>query len=278
MIDVFISHSSQDYALAEQVADLLRAALNLRSNAIRCTSVDGYRLPAGADSDAQIRKEVLQSKAFVGILSIASLASAYVLFELGARWGAGKPLAPLLAPGLTAHALKGPVAGLNALSCDSAPQLHQLIQELGSVLAINSEPPQAYQAKIDALMYSGAHPSPKLLPESHSSAAAESAKSNNTNDVGKSSSGKSDDEYADAAAIIKYHCEKEWPKDFQMRAYCIEEQRKAAATLKLGGPKDVPEDVFESIRSRCALEWPDDYTMRAYCETEQLEGYRKVTE
>ncbi len=82
MIDVFISHSSQDCALAEQVVDLLRAALNLRSNAIRCTSVDGYRLAAGADSDAQIRAEVLGTKAFIGILSIAGLASAYVLFDL----------------------------------------------------------------------------------------------------------------------------------------------------------------------------------------------------
>jgi len=276
MIDIFISHSSQDYALAEQVADLLRAALNLRSNAIRCTSVDGYRLPAGVNSDTQIRDEVLGTKAFVGILSIASLASAYVLFELGARWGAGKHLAPLLAPGLTVHALKGPVAGLNALSCDSAPQLHQLIQELGSVLGVTPEPPQAHQGKIDAIMYSGALPSPKLLPESLVPTANEPAKPKISKTPKPKTDGK--DEYADADTIIKHHCEKEWPKDFQMRAYCIDEQRKAAATLKLGGPQDVPEEVFESIRSSCALEWPDDYKMRAYCETEQLEGYRKVTE
>ncbi len=62
-----------------------------------------------------------------------------------------------------------------------------------------------------------------------------------------------------------------------MRAYCLDEQRKATDTLRLGGPKDVPEEVFAGIRSSCALEWPDDYKMRAYCETEQLEGYRKVT-
>ena len=68
MIDVFISHSSQDMALAERVVDLLRSALNLRADGIRCTSVEGYRLPVGADSDEQLREELLGARAFVGIL------------------------------------------------------------------------------------------------------------------------------------------------------------------------------------------------------------------
>ena len=85
-----------------------------------------------------------------------SLASAYVLFELGALWGAGKPLAPLLAPGMTSHALRGPIAGLNALSCESPAQLHQFVHDLSNVLGIQPEAPQVYQAKIDSVVYSGA--------------------------------------------------------------------------------------------------------------------------
>src|SRR5688572_19277140 len=98
MVDVFISHSSQDSQLARQVVDLLRSSLNLRAQQIRCTSVDGYRLPAGANTDQQLREEALAARAFIGIISPFSLTSAYVLFELGARWGAGQPLFPLLAP------------------------------------------------------------------------------------------------------------------------------------------------------------------------------------
>src|SRR5262249_16126780 len=144
MVDVFISHSSQDTAVAARLADLLRSALNLRAEQIRCTSVDGYRLPAGSDSDEQLREEALTSRAFIAILSPMSLASAYVLFELGARWGAKRPILPLLAGGMGPQALRGPLTGLNALSCSSASQLHQLVGEIAQTLDMTAEPPAVY--------------------------------------------------------------------------------------------------------------------------------------
>ena len=46
---VFISHSSKDKEVASLVVELLRSALNLRSDDIRYTSEAGYGLPAGAN-------------------------------------------------------------------------------------------------------------------------------------------------------------------------------------------------------------------------------------
>ena len=86
------------------------------------------------------------------------------------------------------------------------------------------------------------------------------------------------DEYADADAVIRHHCENEWPDDFSMRVYCIEQQRQAVEQLRRGRPRDIPENVFRGIRRRCAAEWPDDYAMRVYCEEQQIEGYRKINE
>lgn len=86
MIQVFLSHSASDAALAQSVADFLRAALNLAAGEIRCTSVPGYKLPGGAHTEEQLRREVRESGVLVGLLSAASLESLYVAFELGARW------------------------------------------------------------------------------------------------------------------------------------------------------------------------------------------------
>jgi hypothetical protein len=114
--------------------------------------VDGYRLPAGVNTDEWLRDEILGARLLVGIMSSSSLESAYVLFELGARWGTKQCLVPLLAPGMRAASLKGPVAGLNALSCESQAQLHQLVEDAAKHLGLVPEGPQTYQAQLDTLI------------------------------------------------------------------------------------------------------------------------------
>jgi hypothetical protein len=151
-IKLFISHSSDDTELAAQVVDLMRSALNLPASTIRCTSVDGYRLPGGADTDGQLKMEVRDSEAFVGIVSDRSVQSMYVLFELGARWGAARHLLPLLAPGTPTSVLQGPLSGINALRADVQAQLHQLVSDVGRVLGIVPENPAAYQQHIDRIL------------------------------------------------------------------------------------------------------------------------------
>lgn len=143
-VRLFISHASDDVELASRVVALFRAALNLPAAAVRCTSVDGHRLEGGADTDETIRSEIASADAFVGILSSRSARSAYVLIELGARWGLNKPLLPLLAPGTPPSVLGGPLAGKNALCADSEGQLHQMVREVGRVLHVSPEPAEAY--------------------------------------------------------------------------------------------------------------------------------------
>ena len=92
MIKIFISHSSEDIQLAEGIIDLLKNALRLSSKDIRCTSVDGYRLPGGAKTEEQLRNEVCSCETLIGLISPNATDSLYVLFELGARWGSNKHL------------------------------------------------------------------------------------------------------------------------------------------------------------------------------------------
>jgi hypothetical protein len=93
---IFISHASKDKVLAKALADLLRTALTLKHQDILCTSVDGYRLPAGSNTDRALRRDVLGAKTLVGIITPASGRSAYVQAELGGRWITDKHMVPVM--------------------------------------------------------------------------------------------------------------------------------------------------------------------------------------
>jgi TIR domain len=149
---LFISHSSGDLGIIEALVGLFRSALAISPDSLRCTSLDGYRLPGGASIDEQLRREVHDAEAFVGLISHRSLQSMYVIFELGARWGAGKHLVPLLAPGVASHVLRSPLSALNALSCGSASHLHQLVEELATTLKVRLYPAAAYQREIEHIL------------------------------------------------------------------------------------------------------------------------------
>jgi len=151
-LKVFISHSAKDAEIASAVVDLLRSALDLKAEEIRCSSVDGYRLRIGAETDSEVRREVLSAQAFIGLISPNAITSAYVMFELGARWGTYKTLAPLLAPGVAPDVLEAPLSNLNVLSADKPGQVHQLVSDLGAVLGITPESPAVYQKHVERLV------------------------------------------------------------------------------------------------------------------------------
>jgi len=148
---VFISHSSQDASLAEKLVDFLQFSLKFQAEEIRCTSVEGHRLPSGAKTEQALREEVHESDVLIGLISSESLESLYVAFELGARWGVDKPLVPLLAPGVNFEVLEGPLTGRNAIECNAA-DLHKLVGDIGEVLGISPERPEAYRRHLEKVL------------------------------------------------------------------------------------------------------------------------------
>ena len=150
-IKVFISHATADEPLAAALVDLFQSALALPPEAIRCTSVTGCGLPGGTSVDEQLRRDVSDANAFIGIISYQSLRSPYVLFELGARWGATRHLIPVLAPGIGPEVLIAPLSGLHALKTDR-DGLTQLVEDLGSELNLDQTAPTTYQRQINRVL------------------------------------------------------------------------------------------------------------------------------
>jgi len=150
-MDIFISHSSQDEKVAECIIELIRTALNIEASKIRCTSVNGYRLPSGADTIERIKKEVNGCKVLVVLISEHSIKSAFVMFELGARWGLSKPLIPLIISTQGSKLLEGPLSVINALNAHDQGQVHQFLNDLANTLNIRPENPAVYLNKITSL-------------------------------------------------------------------------------------------------------------------------------
>ncbi len=143
-MDIFISHSSADEKLAGALALLFQVGLGVDAKKIRCTSVNGYRLSAGAKVEETLKAEVHETRVLVGLLTPASIHSSYVLFELGARWGASRFMAPLLACGAAPSSLPGPTAGINALRADSDEQMHQFLRDIAKELGLPPPDPAVY--------------------------------------------------------------------------------------------------------------------------------------
>ncbi len=165
MIDVFISHSSQDEKLAESLASFIREALSVKPDRIRCTTVSPYRLPGGAHTENQLRAEIAEAKCFLALITPASAVSSWVLIELGARWETNKRLIPLLAKGATEKSIKGPIALVNAHRCDKQAEMEQLIHEMAKEFDDDAPQPSAYRKTLSQLI-SLARPTSSIPPNS----------------------------------------------------------------------------------------------------------------
>ena len=149
---VFVSHASSDQPLVQALVDLLVRALRLPTARVRCTSLDGHRLPTGARVSDHLRADVAGAPVFLALITEASLRSPYVLFELGARWGLGGPFFPLVPSAAVAAKVQPPLSELNMLRLDGRGELEQLLNDLGRSLACPLEPAAGYAAALERVI------------------------------------------------------------------------------------------------------------------------------
>ncbi|MGO8999833.1 MAG: toll/interleukin-1 receptor domain-containing protein [Polyangiaceae bacterium] len=129
-VRIFLSHASEDVDLAKRFITLIEAGLHAPDGTIRCTSVPGYKLEAGDDPADVLRSNLAGCGVVVGLLTPASLASRYVLMELGAAWAFKKRACQLLAPGVPFADLPGPFARIHALKMSDSADVADLLDTM----------------------------------------------------------------------------------------------------------------------------------------------------
>lgn len=145
-IKIFVSHAAADEKLASALVDCIFSCMVLEDEEVRCTSVPGHKLPIGGDSSTILRDELSETGVVVGLLTQNSIVSSWVLFELGATWGARKNLQPLLADDVDYSDIPGPLAGCHAGKLAEKNDLTQFFEELRKVIGAKARS----SAKIDS--------------------------------------------------------------------------------------------------------------------------------
>ena len=153
-IDVFISHSSRDAEFLKLMNELITSSLQFAPDRIRSTSVKGYE--GGAKFHEKLRKDILQSKVLIAIITPFSVESEWMPFELGAFWAKYNPkdnlLIPVLAYGANEKYLRGPLKFLNAYDSRDRGDLIQLVEQLQKFFSVNLDSLANFSSKIEEIV------------------------------------------------------------------------------------------------------------------------------
>lgn len=152
-IKVFISHSSKDEYFAKPLVQLLKINLpGLRAEEIRCTSVDGTKVKPGAYFNEILASEISDADVFIAILSEDSVNSFYVAVEIGARWGSGKNIIPIMIKDLSLERIKAPLSNMRAINAKSSEDLSDLIDDIADKVGYPRERFSSCSESIISLM------------------------------------------------------------------------------------------------------------------------------
>jgi hypothetical protein len=130
---IFISHSHKNRDAARALVDLLLSGLSLEDADIRCTSAPGHQLRFGKTIAELLKGDINLAPAVIALISAESQRADWVLFELGAAWGLGRDIFPVLGPGIEIRDLPGPLGNLPCVvveSEDASSRMTDLMQQL----------------------------------------------------------------------------------------------------------------------------------------------------
>jgi hypothetical protein len=103
---VFVSHSSKDLKIVEELVELLEL-IGLESNQIFCTSLPGYDIDLGDNFIDALKDELGNNVLVIFFLSRNFYQSPVCLCEMGATWALSKDHVPIVVPPLTFNEVNG---------------------------------------------------------------------------------------------------------------------------------------------------------------------------
>ncbi|WP_223568336.1 toll/interleukin-1 receptor domain-containing protein [Agrobacterium tumefaciens] len=133
---IFLSHSVSDIDLVEAFETLLSKALNITSESIFCSSLEGQGVAKGANFVDAIKDKAVEAKAVVALISPAYMESPFCLAELGAAWVLNTHRFPIVVPPNTFEVMQATLLGVVGVKIDQQEALTQLLEDIGETLSL----------------------------------------------------------------------------------------------------------------------------------------------
>jgi len=125
---VFISHASIDKPIVDKFVDLLQTGINVSSNDIFCSSIEGLGIRRGVNFIDFIKSKLTEPGFVIPILTPCYYESIFCTCELGAAWALEQKIFPLIVPPLQYDdGLKAVLGGIQSGKINDPDTLNELI-------------------------------------------------------------------------------------------------------------------------------------------------------
>ncbi len=145
---IFISHSSMDKEIVEELIDILNA-MGVSHSQIFCSSFSGYGVPLGSDFLNTIKREINKNVLILFVLSNNFYSSPACLCEMGATWVLSKEHIPVIIPPFTFEQIKGVIPLTQGLLINDKLQLNLLQETIVNKFCVNSQVSSVWERKRD---------------------------------------------------------------------------------------------------------------------------------
>jgi hypothetical protein len=154
-IMIFISHAEADVKLAELLVNLILSSLHLVDHQIRCTSVPGHQLSFGNSISQLLKDDIRLSPIIIALITETSLASKWVMFELGASWALNKTVIPIIGPSLAYKDLPGPLVTNTCIQIgknDASSRIRDALSQISLELKIDEKTGGKSQSNLEKFL------------------------------------------------------------------------------------------------------------------------------
>jgi SAM-dependent methyltransferase len=134
--EIFISHSSQDRELINQVVDLLETGAGVNGEGIFASSVEGRDIPSSVDYRAYIKQTITDAALSIFLLTPNFYRSPFCMAELGAAWVLDSPMLVFTVPPLKPEEITDVAGSLQLEELHTQKSLDKLRDLLGTNLGV----------------------------------------------------------------------------------------------------------------------------------------------